>query len=72
MGTPFDYPLSSRMDENDSVFVFDKVLIPWENVFAYGDVEKINNFFPQTGFINRFTFQGVIRLPPSWTSSPGC
>ena len=62
MGTPFDYPLSSRMDENDSVFVFDKVLIPWENVFAYGDVEKINNFFPQTGFINRFTFQGVIRL----------
>jgi 4-hydroxyphenylacetate 3-monooxygenase len=62
MGTPFDYPLSSRMDENDSVFIFDKVLIPWENVFAYGDVEKVNNFFPQTGFINRFTFQGVIRL----------
>ena len=24
-GTPFDYPLSSRMDENDAVFVFDKV-----------------------------------------------
>jgi 4-hydroxyphenylacetate 3-monooxygenase len=62
MGTPFDYPLSSRFDENDSVFVFDKVLIPWENVFAYGDVEKVNSFFPQTGFINRFTFQGVIRL----------
>lgn len=62
MGTPFDYPLSSRLDENDAVFVFDKVLIPWENVFAYGDIEKINNFFPQTGFINRFTYQGVIRL----------
>lgn len=62
MGTPFDYPLSSRLDENDAVFVFDKVLIPWENVFAYGDVEKINSFFPQTGFINRFTYQGVIRL----------
>lgn len=62
MGTPFDYPLSSRLDENDSVFIFDKVLIPWENVFAYGDVEKVNNFFPQTGFLNRFTYQGVIRL----------
>ncbi|MFC0581213.1 4-hydroxyphenylacetate 3-hydroxylase family protein [Micrococcoides hystricis] len=62
MGTPFDYPLSSRLDENDAVFVFDKVLIPWENVFAYGDVEKVNTFFPQTGFLNRFTFQGVIRL----------
>ena len=59
MGTPFDYPLSSRMDENDSIFVFDKVLVPWENVFVYGDVEKINNFFPQSGFLNRFTFQGV-------------
>ena len=62
MGTPFDYPLSSRMDENDSVFVFDKVLIPWENVFAYGDVEKVNNFFPRSGFLPRFMFQGCTRL----------
>lgn len=28
MGSPFDYPLSSRMDENDTIFVFDKVLVP--------------------------------------------
>ena len=35
MGTPFDYPLSSRFDENDSIMVFDRVLVPWENVFAY-------------------------------------
>ncbi len=28
MGTPFDYPLSSRFDENDAIFVFDKVLHP--------------------------------------------
>src|SRR5882724_11825168 len=27
MGTPFDYPLSSRMDENDSILVFDRVLV---------------------------------------------
>src|SRR5204863_729545 len=25
MGTPFDYPLSSRMDENDSILIFDNV-----------------------------------------------
>lgn len=62
MGTPFDYPLSSRMDENDTIFVFDKVLVPWENVFMYGDVEKINAFFPQSGFLPRFTFQGCTRL----------
>jgi len=38
MGSPFDYPLSSRLDENDAVFIMDKVLIPWENVFVYGDL----------------------------------
>ncbi len=61
-GSPFDYPLSSRLDENDSILVFDKVLIPWENVFLYGDVEKANDFFPATGFIPRFTFHGLARL----------
>ena len=46
MGSPFDYPLSSRLDENDSVMIFDQVLVPWENLFVYGDVDKINEFFP--------------------------
>jgi 4-hydroxyphenylacetate 3-monooxygenase len=61
-GSPFDYPLSSRLDENDAIFIFDRVLVPWENVFVYGDVEKANNFFPRTGFIPRFCFHGCIRL----------
>lgn len=61
-GSPFDYPLSSRLDENDSILVFDKVLIPWENVFLNGDVEKANNFFPAIGFMPRFTFHGLTRL----------
>ncbi len=62
MGTPFDYPLSSRLDENDSILVFDKVLVPWENVFIYGDIEKINAFFPASGFVPRFTLHGCTRL----------
>ena len=62
MGTPFDYPLSSRMDENDSILIFDKVLVPWENVFVYGDIDKVNNFFPRSGFLPRFMFQGCTRL----------
>src|SRR5467141_2191269 len=62
MGTPFDYPLSSRMDENDSILVFDKVFVPWENVFAYGDIDKVNNFFPRSGFLPRFMFQGCTRF----------
>jgi 4-hydroxyphenylacetate 3-monooxygenase len=62
MGSPFDYPLSSRLDENDAIFVFDKVLIPWENIFVYGNIEKVNTFFPMSGFIPRFTFHGCVRL----------
>jgi 4-hydroxyphenylacetate 3-monooxygenase len=61
-GSPFDYPLSSRLDENDSIIVFDKVFVPWENVFAYGDIEKVNNFFPRSGFLPRFMFHGCVRL----------
>ncbi|MGI6246152.1 MAG: 4-hydroxyphenylacetate 3-hydroxylase N-terminal domain-containing protein [Pseudochelatococcus sp.] len=61
-GSPFDYPLSSRLDENDSILVFDKVLVPWENIFIYGDVDKINNFFPASGFVPRFTLHGITRL----------
>lgn len=62
MGSPFDYPLSSRLDENDAVLVFDNVFVPWENVFVYRDIEKVNNFFPLSGFIPRFTFHGNARL----------
>jgi len=61
-GSPFDYPLSSRLDENDSIIVFDKVFIPWEDVFAYGDIDKVNNFFPRSGFLPRFMFHGCVRL----------
>ncbi|MEX0589522.1 MAG: 4-hydroxyphenylacetate 3-hydroxylase N-terminal domain-containing protein, partial [Xanthobacteraceae bacterium] len=62
MGSPFDYPLSSRFDENDAVFILDKVLVPWENVFCYGDAAKANNFFPQTGFLPRAMLHGCTRL----------
>lgn len=31
----FDYPLSSRFDETDSLVVLDNVFVPWEDVFIY-------------------------------------
>ncbi|MEK3935879.1 4-hydroxyphenylacetate 3-hydroxylase N-terminal domain-containing protein [Sporosarcina sp. FSL W7-1349] len=61
-GSPFDYPLSSRYDENDAILVFDNVLIPWENVIVYRDVEKSNNFLPATGYINRAMLQASTRM----------
>ncbi|MDR5752627.1 MULTISPECIES: 4-hydroxyphenylacetate 3-hydroxylase N-terminal domain-containing protein [unclassified Caballeronia] len=60
-GTPFDHPLSSRMDENDSILVFDKVLIPWEDVFMYG-VEMSNRFVEHSGFFGRTLMHGCTRL----------
>lgn len=62
MGSPFDYPLSSRFDENDAVLIFENALIPWENILIYKDVSKANSFFPESGFLHRFTFHGVTRL----------
>ena len=62
MGGPFDYPLSSRLDENDTILVMDDVLIPWENVFIYGDVAKSQMFSGHSGFLERATFHGCVRL----------
>ena len=61
VGSPFDYPLSSRFDENDSVMVFDKVLVPWENVFVY-DADRANNFLLGSGFLQRAMFHGCVRM----------
>lgn len=62
LGTPFDYPLSSRLDENDAIFVMDEVFVPWEDVFVHADIEAANNFFPRTGFLPRAMLHGCTRL----------
>src|SRR6204780_4224289 len=54
MGSPFDYPLSPRTGENEALFILDNVLVPWENLFVYGDMEKANNFLSRTRFLPRF------------------
>ena len=59
--TPFEAPLSSRMDENDSILVFDKVFVPWENVFNY-DAERANMFMQISGNFSRALLQASTRL----------
>ena len=34
----FDYPLSSRFDENDALIYFDDVKIPWDRIFVHKGV----------------------------------
>jgi 4-hydroxyphenylacetate 3-monooxygenase len=62
MGNPSDGPMSSRLDENDTILILDRVLIPWENVLVYGDLEKANTFFQRSGIPRRSMFQGCTRL----------
>lgn len=61
VGSPFDYPLSSRFDENDAVLIFDDALIPWENFLIYRNLE-IASTYHLTGFIWRAMLQGCTRL----------
>jgi 4-hydroxyphenylacetate 3-monooxygenase len=44
----FDYPLSSRYDETDSLVVFDDVFVPWEDVFIYRNIELTAGQFSVT------------------------
>lgn len=60
--SPFDAPLSSRFDENDSVLIFDRALIPWEDVLVYRDVKRATGFYAASGFANLYNFQSGIRL----------
>lgn len=48
----YDYPLSTRFDETDSLVVFDDVFVPWERLFVYRDVEQVRaQFFETPGHV---------------------
>lgn len=57
----FDYPLSSRFEEMDSVVVFDDVLVPWERVFFYHNMEVSNSFQATSAFVPFTQHQVVSR-----------
>ncbi|MBT2636243.1 4-hydroxyphenylacetate 3-monooxygenase, oxygenase component [Bacillus sp. ISL-26] len=55
----FDYPLSSKYEEMDSIVVFDDVLVPWERVFFYDNYEAANDLIMKSSF-NAFAFHQVV------------
>ncbi|MEU7163968.1 4-hydroxyphenylacetate 3-hydroxylase family protein [Streptomyces morookaense] len=61
-GDAFDYPLSSRFDENDSVLLLDEALIPWEDVLVHRDIPRATGFYATSGFPNLYNFQSGTRL----------
>jgi 4-hydroxyphenylacetate 3-monooxygenase len=44
----FDYPLSTRFDETDSLVVFDDVFVPWENVLVYRNLDILRAQYFET------------------------
>lgn len=55
----FNYPLSSRYEEMDSIVVFDNVLVPWERVFYYDNIAVANSFMACSSFLP-FTLHQVV------------
>ncbi len=58
----FDYPLSSRFDENDAVVYFDNVKIPWERVFVFKDLKMAQAQWHDTRAHVMHNYQCMVRL----------
>ncbi|WP_096201589.1 4-hydroxyphenylacetate 3-hydroxylase family protein [Bacillus sp. FJAT-45350] len=57
----FDHPLASRFEEMDAILSFDDVLVPWERVFLYNNVEAANLLYPKTGIAQQPAHQSGVR-----------
>lgn len=58
----FDYPLSSRFDEPDSLIVLRDVFVPWEHVFVHRDIQLVSAQFYETGAQILAHYQGLVRF----------
>jgi 4-hydroxyphenylacetate 3-monooxygenase len=58
----YDYPLSARYDEVDTTVVFDDVLVPWEHVFVYRNVELVKAQFHESPAHTTANFQSLVRF----------
>ena len=57
----YDHPLSSRYEEMDAVVFFDDVLVPWEKVFLYRDVDTCNQAYAATGAVVHMAHQTLCK-----------
>jgi len=62
--SPWDNPLSSHLDENDALMIYDDVLVPWERLFVYRDVELAYLQWWDTPSFVHWIHQGATRF---WT-----
>lgn len=57
----FDHPLATRFEESDSIVVFDRVLVPWDRVFLYKDLQILSDLDSETGMYSFLQYQAVCR-----------
>ncbi|RUT28176.1 4-hydroxyphenylacetate 3-monooxygenase, oxygenase component [Paenibacillus zeisoli] len=57
----FDYPLSSRYEEMDTLVILDQVVVPHDRMFFYGDEELSESFFAKSNFHTHVSHQILCR-----------
>ncbi len=57
----FDHPLAGQFEESDTLVIFDDVLIPWDRVFNYDNVEVANRLFPESNLRFHTSHQTAVR-----------
>jgi 4-hydroxyphenylacetate 3-monooxygenase len=57
----FDHPLGSRFEEMDCTAVFDRVLVPWERVFLYGEQDYCAALFRDTNAFSHSIHQFITK-----------
>ncbi|MGO4498863.1 4-hydroxyphenylacetate 3-hydroxylase family protein [Paenibacillus sp. 2RAB27] len=56
-----DHPLASRFEEMDALLVFNDVLVPWNRIFLYNNVEAANLLYPKAGLGQQPSHQTGVR-----------
>jgi 4-hydroxyphenylacetate 3-monooxygenase len=56
-----NHPLSSRFEEMDTLVIFDKVFVPWDRVFMFGETAQYNQIHVRTNSVVHTAHQGAIK-----------
>jgi 4-hydroxyphenylacetate 3-monooxygenase len=59
--TAYDHPLGSRFEEMDTIVVFNDVTVPWDRVFALGDVDVCNKAYMESNAQVHMTHQVICK-----------
>ncbi|KUP04919.1 4-hydroxyphenylacetate 3-monooxygenase [Bacillus coahuilensis p1.1.43] len=57
----YNSPLASRLEEMDSIIIFDSVVVPWERVFIYDNPYAVSDLYRDSAFIPLNLHQAVSR-----------